>query len=358
MRRGPVLVLPLLVALLISSCGGGGGGGSGGAANGADQANDPFYGVVSAEPLPGGPLLARMGRGGVGTLRVNLSWGSVQSTADAAFDWTHYDLVIGAAALYGIQVLATVYGSAPWAESTAEHPPLGSAQPRFEQFVRAAVERYGSGGSFWREHPDLPEMPIANWQLWNEPNSHLFWKPAPDVSDYLKLLRGFEGTVHSADSGAKVLLGGLFPTPRGDITMKSFLTQLYQRGGGRLFDAAAVHPYAATPQRALASTAELRTLMARAGDRDKPIWITEVGWASTGTPPGLVVGPAGQADYLRRTFELVAADRDRLRIAGVIWYSLSDTPGPLWVGHCGLFTVDGAPKPAWDAFAQVAGGSA
>ena len=38
--------------------------------------------------------------------------------------------------------------------------------------------------------------------------------------------------------------------------------------------------------------------------------------------------------------------------------SLNDTPGPLWVGHCGLFTVDGAPKPAWDAFAEVAGGSA
>ena len=69
------------------------------------------------------------------------------------------------------------------------------------------------------------------------------------------------------DSRARVLLGGLFPTPRGDITMVSFLTQLYRLGGGRLFDAAAVHPYAANPQRAIDSTAELRSLMDRHGDR-------------------------------------------------------------------------------------------
>jgi hypothetical protein len=97
--------------------------------------------------------------------------------------------------------------------------------------------------------------------------------------------------------------------------------------------------------------------MRRFRDDEKPIWITEVGWASRGTPPGLVVGSRGQADYLRQTFELAAAGRDRLWIAGVVWYSLTDTPGPLWVGHYGLFKLAGAAKPAWSAFVQVAGGS-
>jgi polysaccharide biosynthesis protein PslG len=351
--RAGVALLALACAAAIAGCGGGGGGD----ASASPHANDPFYGVISAEPLPGGPMLARMGRGGVGTLRINLSWGSVQSSPDAAYDWTHYDLVIGGAALNGMRVLATVYGSPPSAETTPEHPPLGSAQPRFDSFVRAAVQRYGADGSFWKEHPNLPVTPIVDWQLWNEPNSHLFWKPAPNAGEYVELLRGFERTVHSADAGARVLLGGLFPTPRGDITMESFLDQVYRHGGGRLFDAAAVHPYAANPQRALASTAELRSLMDRNDDAGKPIWITEVGWASRGTPPGLVVGLQGQANYLKQTFELASADRDRLKIAGVIWYSLSDTPGPLWVGHCGLFTVDGTPKPAWEAFAKVAGGT-
>ena len=25
----------------------------------------------------------------------------------------------------------------------------------------------------------------------------------------------------------------------------------------------------------------------------------------------------------------------------MIWFSLNDTPGPLWPGHCGLFELDG-----------------
>ncbi len=356
--RSAVALLTLICVAAVAGCGGSGGGSGDKSTNGgSSRANDPFYGVISAEPLPDGALLARIGQGGVGTLRINLAWGVVQPDANASYDWSHYDLVMAGAALHGIQVLATVYGSPAWAEPRAEQPPLGSVQPQFEDFVRAAVERYGAGGTFWKEHPSLPVMPIAEWQLWNEPNSKLFWKPIPNAVGYVDLLRGFARTVHSADARAKVLLGGLFPTPRGDITMVSFLTQVYQHGGGRLFDAAAVHPYAANPQRAIDSTALLRSLMDRNGDGDKPIWITEVGWASEGRPPGLVVGPQGQADYVKQIFELASENRGRLGIAGVIWYSLSDTPGPLWVGHCGLFTVDGTPKPAWDAFAEIAGGS-
>jgi polysaccharide biosynthesis protein PslG len=351
--RAAVTLLALLGAACIAGCGGGSGNDDGG-----DHSKDPFYGVISAEPQPDGALLARIGRGGVGTLRINLAWGAVQSGPREAYDWSHYDLVIGGAAINGIRVLATVYGSAGWAEPSAEYPPLGSAEPRFDAFVRAAVERYGTGGSFWREHPDLPEMPITDWQLWNEPNFELFWKPSPDPGRYLELLRGFNSAVKETDPGARILLGGLFPTPADGIALEPFLTALYEGGGRRLFDAVAIHPYARTPRDALDKVEQARNIMRRFGDAAKPIWITEVGWASRGTPPGLVVGQAGQADYVRQTFELAAADRDRLGIAGVVWYSLSDTPGPLWVGHCGLFTVGGAPKPAWDAFADVAGGSA
>jgi hypothetical protein len=102
---------------------------------------------------------------------------------------------------------------------------------------------------------------------------------------------------------------------------------------------------------------QAREVMRRFGDAEKPIWITEVGWASAGTPPGLVVGPAGQADYLRQLFELAVANRDRVGIAGVVWYSLNDTPGPLWVGHCGLFKLDGAAKASWSALVEVTGGA-
>jgi hypothetical protein len=350
-----VALLALLCALAVAGCGGGGDDGGG-----SKAANDPFYGVVSAD-LPDESTLARLGRGGVGTLRVNMAWGNVQPHPSSGFDWDLYDRVIGNAARNGVRVLATVFSSPTWAEPTPETPPVsGGALAAFQYFAAAAAARYGSKGTFWRDHPDIPKVPIRDWQLWNEPNSPLFWKPAPNVDDYITLLRAFSGTVKAVDPTARILLAGLFPTPRlrGGVSLDSFLSEIYRKGGADLFDAVAVHPYAATPQIALDRVAAARRLMDRFGDDDAPIWITEVGWASTGRPPGLVVGEQGQADYLTRVYELAEEKRESLKIAGVVWFSLHDTPGPIWVGHCGLFTVDGAPKPAWDAFADVAGGSA
>src|SRR5262249_10921482 len=147
----------------------------------------------------------RLGGAKLGTMRLNMAWGTVQSGPDADYDWDHYDSVIGAAARNGIRVLATVYSSPVWAEPTPEYPPLGTALPKFRDFVRAAVERYGSNGSFWRDNPDIPKLPIATWQLWNEANSRYFWKPEPDVGEYVTLLRAFHSAVKGADPGAQVL---------------------------------------------------------------------------------------------------------------------------------------------------------
>jgi hypothetical protein len=355
--RGRGLVLGLLLgAVLLAGCGGGSGDdASGDAPSGASRG---FYGVISAEPLPAAAELARMGRGKVGTMRINLAWGTVQSGPDAPYDWSHYDDVVGQAAKNGIHVLATVYSSPAWAEPEPEYAPVGSRLRQFDDFVQAAVRRYGSNGTYWKDNPELPKVPIVDWQAWNEPNSPLFWKPEPDVSKYLEMLRGFNSAIHSADPDARILLGGLFPTPHGGIDMTSFMSQLYQGGGKGLFDAAAIHPYAANPQNALSSTEDLRNVMDRSGDHDASIWISEVGWASAGQPSGLTVGPERQAEYVTRTFELAARDRERLGLDGVIWYSLNDTPGPLWPGHCGLFTLDGSAKPSWDAFVELTGGTA
>jgi hypothetical protein len=349
MRRGGAFALAALAAVAITGCGGAGGGGN----KGDESANDTFYGVISAEPLPDGSMLARLGQGGAGTLRINLAWGTVQSGPDSPYDWSHYDPVIANAARAGVRVLATVYSSPTWAEPTPETPPLGSSLPDFRAFARAAAERYGAGGTFWKVNPDVPELPITDWQVWNEPNSPLFWKPDPNASQYMTLLRAFRSAVKTADPTAQILVGGLFPTPTGGITMARFLGELYDAGGRGQFDAVAIHPYASTPRIALARVADERRITERFGDPDVPIWITEVGWASRGVPPGLVVGPTGQANYLTQTFELAGAQRERLGIAGVIWYSLKDTPGPIWVGHCGLFSLDGSAKPAWDAFAAL-----
>ncbi|MGH2956573.1 MAG: GH39 family glycosyl hydrolase [Solirubrobacterales bacterium] len=346
----------LLVAL--TALGGCGGGDDGGDDEGR-PATDEFYGVVTGEPLPEEPEVARLGRGGVGTLRINLPWGSVQSAPDASYDWSRYDALIGAAAENRIRVFATIYSSPVWAAATPEHPPLDRLD-EFEAFARAAVERYGSDGAFWSENPALPRVPITHWEVWNEPNRLEFWPAGPDPDEYLELLRAASTAIKGADPKAHVVLAGLFfePSPEDGIPLAEYVPELYEAGGGDLFDAVAVHPYAKTPKDALQSVKGTREVMERFGDGEKPIWLTEIGWATAGIPSGVTVGPEEQAEYLTETFELMAENRDSLGIAGVIWYSLADIPGgDIWVYHSGLFTLDGTPKPSWDAFVELTGGT-
>ena len=183
--RAGALRTCLTLALLVGAVLLGGSGGDGASSRHVAGTPRSFYGATSADPFLDGATLQRLGHGGVGTLRVNFGWGLVQPSRDSPYNWSQYDLEVAGAALHGIRVLATVYGSATWAEPSPEYPPLGSALPGFTSFVRAAVARYGTDGAFWRQHRALPAMPIEDWQLWNEPNSVYFWKPAPDPKSYL-----------------------------------------------------------------------------------------------------------------------------------------------------------------------------
>jgi hypothetical protein len=343
-------ICALLATAVLAGCGGGGGS--------SPEQHDPFYGVIAPEPPPSASLLDRLGSGRAGTIRINLAWGYVQAAPGAPYDWSHYDPIVSGAARNGIRILITVYSSPTWAEPSAETPPLGAELPGFKSFVAAAAARYGTDGSFWSEHPDLPELPVTDWQLWNEPNSPIFWKPTPDASQYAALLRAFHSAIKSEDPSEHVLIGGLFPSPTGGVPMGTFLSQLYGAGVGGLFDSAAVHPYAANPRQALQRVEQLRRDLRGVGDSSKPIWVTEIGWASAGEPSGVTAGPARQAAYVTETYRLAADQRGRLGIAGVIWYSLIDTPGPIWVNNCGLFDVNGSPKPSWGAFVSQAGGTA
>jgi polysaccharide biosynthesis protein PslG len=326
---------------------------------GAATAPRAFYGVIPAND-PDASEIARMGAGKVGTLRINFVWGAVQPTAGAAYDWSHYDAIIEAAADQGIRVLPTVYSSPAWVAAKTNYPPSKAHLNDFRAFVQAAAARYGANGSFWLLHPLTPKLPIIDWQLWNEVNSPSFWYRKPNAKQYVGLLRVFSGGIRSGDPSAKVVLAGLFRTPqvKHGINLDRFLPSIYRSKAKPLFDAVAVHPYATTPRDALQAVRETRQIMSKYKDKKTPLWITEIGWATGGSPPtALTVSPQRQATYLRKAYGLMAANRGRFKIAGVIWYSWRDVPGGIWFQHTGLFSQDFDPKPAWNAFTGLTGGT-
>jgi polysaccharide biosynthesis protein PslG len=326
---------------------------------GAATAPRGFYGVIPAND-PDSTEIARMGAGKVGTLRINFVWGAVQPTAGGTLDFSHYDALIGAAAQQGIRVLPTVYSSPSWAASKSNFPPSKSHRNDFRAFVQAASARYGANGTFWSSNPTIPKLPIIDWQLWNEANSPSFWYRKPNPRQYVSLLRTFSGGIRAGDPSAKIVLTGLFLTPqvRHGIPLDRYLPAIYRAKAKPLFDAVALHPYATTPRDALNAVKEVRKIMGQFKDRSAPLWITEIGWATGGSATALTVSPQRQATYLKQTYSLMAANRGRFKIAGMIWYSWRDVPGGIWFNHTGLFTQDFDPKPAWDAFVGLTGGSA
>ena len=324
----------------------------------AHAAPRAFYGAIPAVD-PSTTEINRMGVGRLGTLRINLYWGAVQPSGASGYDWTHYDQIVGDAAESGIRVLPTVYGSPPWVAARPNLPPRGKHLGDFRRFAEAAAGRYGHDGIFWQEHPTVPRLEVDWWQLWNEVNSPSFWTRKPNPKQYVRLLRVFHAGIKGGDPRARIVLAGLFPTPavKHGMTSDRFLQGVYRNRAKPLFDATALHPYSTTPRQAIDRVRDMRRTMAQHRDRKAKLWLTEVGWASGGHPrTALTVSPRRQAKYLRQTYRLLAKNRKRYRIPGVIWYSWRDVPGGIWFNHTGLFSRGLAPKPAWHAFTRLTGG--
>jgi hypothetical protein len=315
-----------------------------------------FFGVVPQSPL-GARDFKRM-HGVVGTLRIPIYWPQVEPRA-GELDFAALDATVSAAAAAGVRVLPFVYGTPAWLAATPTRPPLGArGRSAWVGFLRALVNRYGSNGELWRGRGP-GRVPIRQWQIWNEPNFLLFWRPRPSPSGYARLLRISARTIRTTDPGAQVVAAGLAPVEGGMLPW-TFLRKLYAVPGVRAtFDLAAVHPYSASLGGMAYQVRKARQVMAAAGDGGKPLLISELGVASDSLlPTPFNWGLKGQASFLRRAYGLLLGARQRWHIAGIDWYAWQDMstadPHCVFCEYAGLFDSSGQPKAAWRALRGVA----
>jgi len=197
---------------------------------------------------------------------------------------------------------------------------------------------------------------IDAWEVWNEPNTSFFWRPAVDAAAYAALLKKTYSAIKSENPRAQVILGGLSPgnsDGRADgISAAEFLSRIYQSGGGKSFDAVGYHAYGDGVLADWLGDALLgiRYVMDANGDMTKPVWITEIGCYTYG--PG-AVSEAWQTEYLlsARTFLARFPYVER-----AYWYTLRDanySADP--EKNYGLFRANGTPKAAVKAFATPIG---
>lgn len=307
--------------------------------------------------------IARMGLGGVQVLRLPLDWRLVEPNPGERYDHTEHDRIIASAAAAGIQILPVFAVSPTWAAKTpAEQPVNRQALELHDAFVKAMVARYGPGGDFWLAHPGLPQLPLTQWQIWNEPNLKKHWTGKLDPRKYVPFLKRTRAAVLSRDPTAQIVLAGM-PEHHQEYPCSQYLRELYEvKGARRLFDVVAVNAYQRRTRGLETALRRLRGTMDKNGDRGKTIWVSEMGWASAGPSTNeAVTDLSGQASRLRKGLRLLRARGPRYGLTTAVWYTLRDhilephIRDRFWF-HTGLFALDGSPKPAWREFTDITGG--
>ncbi len=289
--RRSALSAGVVAALLVVAC----------AASSAEASPPPpnYYGA-NIQPLIklglvpesqwSGFLGETMGRDNLQTARADAEWSWVEPNApvngkhtyvwnNASSPSTSMDTLVGTLASNGIRMLAVLSTAPSWAGGNGEEM-LPAHYGDFVSYAAAFAARYGAGGTFWSQNPQLPYLPVEQFEIWTEANSSNFWTGSPNAAEYLKVLKPLSAAVHAADPSAQVLAS------IGWQGFQSYVDQLYQDGGQGSFDAIGFHPYAPDTYGVVLLTEELRSTLESAGDPNLPIYVTETGQPAVASGPG------------------------------------------------------------------------
>jgi polysaccharide biosynthesis protein PslG len=188
--------------------------------------------------------------------------------------------------------------------------------------------------------------PQAAFEIWNEPNLAIFYKPAPDPGRYLRLYREAYASIKAVRPDAEVVTGGLASPPTTNaeaISGRDFLGALYAGGieesspdfrlgmhtypGG--LDLGANSGYAGQWD-------YFADVLEANGDLGREVWVTETGSR---------LPPAQQHDVMRRAYARMTtmdtAGSRRLDVRAILFHTLKDDRG------FGFLAENLAPKPAY-----------
>lgn len=218
----------------------------------------------------------------------------------------------------------------------------------YREWVVAFIRRYGAGGSFWNEHPELDaaRYAITTFELGNEP-----YFGTMTATEYADTVRPTLEEVARLGLPAQIVLPDWTYG-----TDTSWMDTLYQRipNLNSLFYAFAEHPYwyghdpaGSGPAGPFERITELRRRMNEHGASAKPIFITEYG-ESTANCGSQCVSEAVQAEHLKEMIDAVVS-RPEWGVKMLSLFQLHDwaTNSTDREKQFGILRQDGTPKPSY-----------
>lgn len=300
---------------------------------------------------------------GVTHVRADFDWHDLEPER-GGFDWSDSDRLMRASSVTGVDILAVVDYSAPWASSgpngDVHYPPSSNAD--FATFAEAIASRYGPHGSFWSGHPDLSPRPLTSMEIWNEPFGYWSWKPGPDPAAYARLVRSAAAAIRSVEPSMTIVASGdLLAYTTTD--QRPWLTPLLDTDPGlaSVVDRWSIHPYpdplsqspssggAASAYGTVGRVEQVANILKARGITSK-LWVTEVGWCVSSV---CGVSDAQQAQYIDDVLTMATTSWTNI-VDRVFLYTWDRRDASLGQreGNYGLRYDNGSDTPAWSHVKQ------
>jgi hypothetical protein len=298
-----------------------------------------------------------------------VNWNEVAPKATRAYDWRQIDEFVSAATARHLAIRFQLSNSPDWlhpqlvgegisANDRHHYPPVGTAQvAQWAQFVSDVASRYSSS--------------VHNFEIWNEENYSNFWKPKPNVDQYVDVLRAAYTAIKSVRTSNTVIFGGLSRNDTGYLNAYYAALAVSPSTKGESshwFDMLGVHPYSDNRAPSTYSTKwidqtqygsqdlnflglrSMKAVMDANGDTKKQIWIGEYG--STDTLGRGYVSDAQRATWVDSAYQLAASLG---YVRGLGWYTLMQTPADA-AGYS-LVLADGTETATYSAFVALHSGA-
>jgi hypothetical protein len=325
----------------------------------AGPAPDGFYGVNPGDlfRLPEAQWdthLAAIADDGVQVVRMGAWWSDLEPAAPVNgrhnYSWSDIDKQVDALARHGLQWEPLLSFSATWGSRVdGEYDASPDGTDNFSSFAAALAKRYGRGGSFWGEHPELPALPVTAYEVWNEENAKVYWHPGtPD--DYADLYAATRSAIHQVDDSSRVVVGGLAGADNAAVMAPAdFLRRMYAHRPDLkgAVDAVGYHPYAKEPKGVYDKIAAFRRDLDSIAGPGVPMELTEIGWTTVDT------SEANRATYLREVASTLArTDCGVERVSAYAWLGPEQVASDReqWFG---IANRDGSNKPSASAYAAA-----
>jgi len=284
--------------------------------------------------------IALMRSAGIGWIRLDFLWEDIEPV-EGKFDFDKYDRIVRLLRDKGIHILGILHYSVSWASSCGQWNCPPKDNKVFVNYAGKVIGRY--------------KNQVKYWEVWNEPDSAVYWKEQDGLKSYCLLLKDVYREAKKIDPDCKVLNGGI-------ANGLASINHLYENGAKDYFDILNLH-FFETPLhgknaiKAVASYPKLAyKIMKRNGDVGKKIWITEIG--CPGVKSGIKTGnwwlgknpnERQQALWLKEVYAELLRNP---QVEKIFWAFFRDTKGH-WdngVDYFGLIRWDYSIKPSFKAY--------